>query len=254
MPRDVYGIIPARLQSTRLPRKLLLAETGRPLIEYTWRSASRAKSLGQLIVAADDVEMVRTVESFGGRCEMTGDHPSGTDRVAEIARRFCPEGDIFVNIQGDEPEIDPANIDAVVAALIDCPSAQMATLGTPLRTLEQVQASSCVKVVCGGDGRALYFSRSVIPFCRDRDPAEVLNSEHPWMLHLGIYAYRRDFLLELTKLPPSRLEKLEKLEQLRALEAGARIQVAIVEHHSVGIDTPDDYARFVERHRSHPAH
>ena len=244
---NVYGIIPARLQSTRLPRKLLLAETGRPLIEYTWRSASRAQRLHQLIVAADSDEIAKTVKNFGGRCELTGEHPSGTDRIAEIARRCCPDGEIFVNIQGDEPEIDPANIDAVVQALIDCPTAQMATLGTPMRSLDQVQASSCVKVVAGKDGRALYFSRSPIPFCRDRDPAEVLATEHPWMLHIGIYAYTREFLLELTQLPPSRLEQLEKLEQLRALEAGARIQVAIVEHHSVGIDTPEDYARFVAR-------
>ena len=246
---NVYGIIPARLQSTRLPRKLLLAETGHPLIEYTWRSASRSACLSQLIIAADSDEIVAATEKFGARCELTGEHPSGTDRIAEVARRCCPDGEIFVNIQGDEPEIDPANIDAVVRALVDCPSAQMATLGTPMKSLEQVQASSCVKVVRGADGRALYFSRAPIPFCRDRDPAEILAKEHPWHLHIGIYAYRRDFLQELTKLPPSRLEQLEKLEQLRALEAGARIQVAIVEHHSVGIDTPEDYARFVERHR-----
>ena len=244
---NVYGIIPARLQSTRLPRKLLLAETGRPLIEYTWRSASKAQQLHQLIIAADSDEIAKAVKGFGGRCELTGEHPSGTDRIAEIARRCCPDGEIFVNIQGDEPEIDPANIDAVVQALINCPTAQMATLATPMQSLEQVQASSCVKVVFGKDGRALYFSRSPIPFCRDRDPAEVLTAEHPWMLHIGIYAYRREFLLELTQHPPSRLEQLEKLEQLRALEAGARIQVAIVEHHSVGIDTPEDYARFVAR-------
>jgi 3-deoxy-manno-octulosonate cytidylyltransferase (CMP-KDO synthetase) len=244
---DVYGIIPARLQSTRLPRKLLLSETGRPLIEYTWRSASRARRLHQLIVAADSEEIAEAVSGFGGRCELTGEHPSGTDRIAEIVRRCCPDGEIFVNIQGDEPEIDPANIDAVVQALVDCPTAQMATLATPMHSLEQVQASSCVKVVAGKDGRALYFSRAPIPFCRDRDPEEVLAAEHPWMLHIGIYAYRRDFLLELTQLPPSRLEQFEKLEQLRALEAGARIQVAIVEHHSVGIDTPEDYARFVAR-------
>lgn len=249
----VYGIIPARLQSTRLPRKLLLAETGRPLLEYTWRAASRCGSLSEVIVAADSDEILNAVNAFGARCELTGEHPSGTDRIAEVVDRCCPDGDIFVNIQGDEPEIDPANIDAVVRALVDCPQAQMATLATPLQTQELVRASSCVKVVCAADGHALYFSRAPIPFCRDRDPDEILQSEHPWLLHLGIYAYRRDFLLQLTRLTPSRLEQLEKLEQLRALEAGARIQVAIVEHHSVGIDTPEDYARFVERHRSNPA-
>lgn len=245
----VYGIIPARLHSTRLPRKLLLAETGRPLIEYTWRSALRATRINELIIAADNEEIVAATTKFGARCEMTGEHPSGTDRIAEVARRCCPDGDIFVNIQGDEPDIDPANIDALVKALVDCPSAQMATLGTPMKTLEQVHTSSCVKVVRAEDGRALYFSRCPIPFCRDRDPQEVLEAEHPWMLHIGIYAYRSRFLQDLTQLPPSRLEQLEKLEQLRALEAGARIQVAIVEHHSVGIDTPEDYARFLAKHR-----
>ncbi len=246
---NVYGIIPARLQSTRLPRKLILAETGRPLIEYTWRAASHAESLKQVLIAADSNEIARVVAEFGGRCELTGDHPSGTDRIAEVARRCCADGDIFVNIQGDEPEIDPANIDAVVKALVDCPEAQMATLATPMHSLEQVQAPSCVKVVVAGDGRAMYFSRAAIPFCRDREPSEALTTDRPWLLHLGIYAYRADFLFKLTRLPPSRLEQLEKLEQLRALESGARIQVAVVEHHSVGIDTPDDYARFVERQR-----
>lgn len=243
----VYGIIPARLHSTRLARKLLLADTGHTVLEYTWRAASQASRISHLIIATDSDEITTAVAAFGGRSVMTGEHPSGTDRIAEVAAKYCPDGEIFVNIQGDEPEIDPANIDAVVQALVDCPDAQMATLGTPLRTLEQVQAASCVKVVRGQDGRALYFSRAPIPFCRDRQMDEVLTSEYPWTLHIGIYAYRRDFLFELTRLPQSRLEKLEKLEQLRALEAGARIQVAIVEHRSVGIDTPEDYARFVER-------
>lgn len=250
---NVYGIIPARLQSTRLPRKLLLAETGRPLIEYTWRAASQARRLKQVLIAADSAEIQQVVAGFGARCELTGEHPSGTDRIAEVARRCCSDGDVFVNIQGDEPEIDPANVDAVIAALLDCPSADMATLATPMTSLEQVQASSCVKVVVAADGRALYFSRSAIPFCRDRDPEEALRTDQPWLLHLGIYAYRADFLHKLTTLPPSRLEQLEKLEQLRALEAGARIQVSVVQHHSVGIDTPEDYARFVARQRSTPA-
>ena len=249
---NIYGIIPARLQSTRLPRKLLLTETGHPLIEYTWRAASKAKSLKQVLIAADSDEIQTVVNGFGAQCELTGEHPSGTDRIAEVAQRSCSDGDIFVNIQGDEPEIDPANIDAVVKALVDCPDAQMATLATPMTSLEQVQASSCVKVVVAADGRALYFSRAAIPFCRDRQPEEALKTDRPWLLHLGIYAYRADFLRKLTTLPPSRLEQLEKLEQLRALEAGARIQVAVVEHHSVGIDTPEDYARFVARQRTAP--
>lgn len=245
----VYGLIPARLQSTRLPRKLLLAETGRPLIQYAWQAARQAKSLDDVIIASDSEEIAAAVRGFGGRCELTGEHPSGTDRIAEVARRSLSDAEIIVNIQGDEPEINPANIDLLVKALQGEPSAQMATLATPLRTLEQVQATSCVKVVRAADGRALYFSRSVIPHCRDRDPAEMLAAEHPWLLHLGIYAYRREYLLELAGMPPSRLEQLEKLEQLRALEAGARIQVALVEHRSVGIDTPEDYAAFVTRQR-----
>jgi 3-deoxy-manno-octulosonate cytidylyltransferase (CMP-KDO synthetase) len=245
----VYGLIPARLQSTRLPRKLLLRETGRPLIQYVWEAARRAKSLDDVLVATDSEEIAAAVRRFGGRCELTGEHPSGTDRIAEVVRRWLTDADIVVNIQGDEPEIDPANIDALVAALAECPAAEMATLATPMQSWERVQATSCVKVVRAGDGQALYFSRSVIPHCRDRDPEEILEREHPWLLHIGIYAYRRDFLLKLAQLPPSRLEQFEKLEQLRALEAGARIQVAIVDHRSVGIDTPEDYARFVERLR-----
>lgn len=249
----VYGIIPARLHSTRLPRKLLLNRTGKPLIQYTWEAARRSKRLAEVIVAADSDEIASVVRRFGGRCELTGEHPSGTDRIAEVARRCCPDGNIFVNIQGDEPEIDPANIDALVQALLDCHDAEMATLSTPMTRMEQVQASSCVKVVRAADGRALYFSRSPIPFCRDGDSELLLRTIHPWSLHLGLYAYRRDFLFRLTQLPPSRLEQLEKLEQLRALEAGARIQVAEVEHRSVGIDTPDDYAQFVARQMARAA-
>jgi 3-deoxy-manno-octulosonate cytidylyltransferase (CMP-KDO synthetase) len=136
----------------------------------------------------------------------------------------------------------------MVRTLVENPAAQMATLATPIRTREVRDSSSCVKVVRAGDGRALYFSRSLIPFCRDADPDQLLEEhESPWLLHLGLYAYRREFLLKLTQLPPSRLEKLEKLEQLRALEAGAAIQIAIVDRRAVGIDTPEDYARFVER-------
>lgn len=246
----VYGLIPARLQSTRLPRKLLLAETGKPLIQHVWEAACRATALAGVLVATDSPEIADVVRGFGGRCEMTGEHPSGTDRIAEVVRRALPDADLVVNIQGDEPELDPGHIDRVAELLHAHPAAEMSTLATPFETWEQVQASSCVKVVCAQDGRALYFSRSPIPFCRDRAPVEVLAAEHPWLLHLGIYGYRRDFLLRLTQLPPSRLEQLEKLEQLRALEAGAQIQIGIVKQRSVGIDTPEDYARFVERFRA----
>ena len=248
-----YGIIPARLQSTRLPRKLLLNETGRPLLQYTWEAARGARQLTDLIIAADSPEIQNVAHAFGARCELTGEHPCGTDRIAEVVRRCCSDADVIVNVQGDEPEIDPSSIDLLVGLMQANPVAAMATLCTPITSREQLDDPSCVKVVCGSAGQALYFSRCPIPFCRDRDPNELLQSDSPWRLHLGIYAYRQDFLLRLTTLPPSRLEQLEKLEQLRVLEAGETILVGEVAHRSVGIDTPEDYARFVAQHRSRAA-
>jgi 3-deoxy-manno-octulosonate cytidylyltransferase (CMP-KDO synthetase) len=244
---SVYGFIPARLASTRLPQKLLLRETGKPLIQHTWEAARRAQSLADLIVVTDSEEIAQAARDFGACAEMTGEHPSGTDRIAEVVRRGFSQAEIIVNVQGDEPEIDAAHIDLLVRLLAENPQAQMSTLATPIKSTEQRDGPSCVKVVCAADGRALYFSRHAIPFCRDRNPDDVLATDSPWLLHLGLYAYRREFLLRLTELPPSRLEKLEKLEQLRALEAGASIQVGIVQHSAVGIDTPEDYARFVRR-------
>jgi 3-deoxy-manno-octulosonate cytidylyltransferase (CMP-KDO synthetase) len=249
----VYGIIPARLQSSRLPHKLLLADTGKPLLQYTWEQSCRAKSLHGVIVATDSDEIARAVRGFGGRVEMTGEHPSGTDRVAEVVRRSCHDAQIIVNIQGDEPEIDPTHIDLLVKTLADRPRFEMSTLATPITSRRELDDHSCNKVVCADDGRALYFSRSTIPYVRDAVWDELLQTNSPWLLHLGLYAYRAEFLLKLAKLPPSRLERLEKLEQLRVLEMGANIQVAVVEQRSVGIDTPEDYARFVERMRSRSA-
>lgn len=243
----VYGVIPARLASTRLPRKLLLTETGRPLLQYTYEQAQQAESLSDVIIAADSPEIVAVARRFGARCELTGDHCSGTDRIAEVVRRVCPEADIIVNIQGDEPEIDPASIDLAVDLLRRNPEAHMSTLAATIRTREQLDSPACVKVVCGADGRALYFSRHAIPYVRDRDPDELLQQDSPWRLHIGLYAYRRRFLLDLTSRPPSQLEQLEKLEQLRALEAGATILVGQVAAHAAGIDTPEDYSRFVAR-------
>lgn len=243
----IVGIIPARLASSRLPEKLLLAETGKTLLQHTWESASRSSLLSRLLIATDSDQIARQAQSFGAECQLTGDHPSGTDRIAEVVRNCCHDADLIVNIQGDEPEIDPNNFDELAQLLIDCPSAEMATLATPIREASVLNDPSCVKVVCAADGRALYFSRSTIPFCRDGIAEDLLTTDSPWLLHLGIYAYRREFLMRLTQLPPSRLEQLEKLEQLRALEAGARIQVAITQHHAAGIDTREDYDRFVAR-------
>ncbi|MEZ6062811.1 MAG: 3-deoxy-manno-octulosonate cytidylyltransferase [Planctomycetaceae bacterium] len=242
------GIIPARLQSTRLPRKLLLSETGRPLIEYVWRIATECSVLDDVIVATDSDEIARVVREFGGRAEMTGDHPSGTDRIAEVVRRCCDDAEIVVNLQGDEPELSPVVVSELHAALMssDC---EMATVATPITESSVVRDPGCVKVVVSDSGQAMYFSRSPIPFSRDVSIDEVLSGEtaSPWLLHIGLYAYRRDFLLRLTTMPPSSLELLERLEQLRALQSGARIAVAVTQHASSGIDTPQDYAAFVRR-------
>jgi len=236
-----------------LPKKLLLDETGKPLIQYTWEQACRAKSLASVIVATDSDEIARSVRRFGGRVEMTGEHPSGTDRIAEVVRRSCRDAQIIVNIQGDEPEIDPNHIDLLVKTLVDHPGVEMSTLATPITSRRELDDHSCNKVVCAEDGRALYFSRATIPYARDVVWEELLQTNSPWLLHLGLYSYRVEFLLKLTQLPPSKLEKLEKLEQLRVLEMGANIQVAVVEQRSVGIDTPEDYARFVDRMRARAA-
>lgn len=251
----VTGIIPARLESSRLPGKLLLSETGKPLIQHTWESAAKSQVLQSngsldLVVATDSQSIAEAVNRFGGRVELTGQHPCGTDRIAEVVRRCYPDSEIIVNIQGDEPDIDPQAIDQVASLLIDDPDAAMATLCTPITDAAVLDDPDCVKAVCASDGRALYFSRSPVPFMRDGDRDALLADDSPWRLHLGIYAYRRDFLFRLTQQPVSPLEELEKLEQLRALEMGATIRIAEVDQRSVGIDTPDDYARFVASRRA----
>lgn len=249
----IVGIIPARSASSRLPGKLLKSDTGKPLLQYTWESACRSRHLSEVIVATDCPAIQKAVAAFGGRVEMTGKHASGTDRIAEVARRIGSDAEILVNIQGDEPELDPEHIDKLVETMQENPATEMATLAAPIRSRETLEDNSCTKVVCAENGRALYFSRAAIPFCRDADADQIeqlLAHNSPWKLHLGIYAYRRDFLFRLTENSPSPLERLEKLEQLRALEIGASIQVAIVPHYAVGIDTPNDYAQFVARQRN----
>ncbi|MCA9057831.1 MAG: 3-deoxy-manno-octulosonate cytidylyltransferase [Planctomycetaceae bacterium] len=242
------GIIPARLQSTRLPRKLLLTETGFPLIQYVWQTAVSCAALDDVIVATDSEEIAATVRGFGGRAELTGDHPSGTDRIAEVVRRCCQDADVIVNLQGDEPELPVDTVEQLVHE-IRSSGHEMATVAAPMTSAAMVRDPSCVKVVTDVNGRALYFSRSPVPFSRDRAIEDCFEEDapSPWLLHVGLYAYRRDFLLRLTSMPPSPLEQLEKLEQLRALQAGAGIGVAIVHHAAAGIDTPEDYAAFVQR-------
>jgi len=255
---SIVGIIPARLQSSRLPGKMLLRESGKPLIQYAWEAAGRAKSLDDVLIATDSEEIATVARGFGARVSLTGDHPSGSDRIAEVVRRDCPNATLVVNVQGDEPELEPEVIDELVAAMQQRPDVEMGTLACPVHSVAVLQDTSCVKVVCAADGRALYFSRLPIPFYRDGRPEDLLTGDEeesryqrsPWLLHLGIYAYRPEFLLALTKMPRSRLEQLESLEQLRALEAGAAILVKTVAHRSVGIDTAADYAAFLERQKS----
>lgn len=240
-------IIPARLASTRLPRKMLLAETGKPLVQHTVEAASHATKPADVCVATDSSEIFDTVRAFGGNAAMTSEEcESGTDRVAEVARTL-PEHDIVVNVQGDEPDLSGSAIDQVISILEDDTQAVMATLATPIRTREKLDDPSCVKVVFDECGSAMYFSRSVIPHPRDWSDT-MLTWERPMFYqHVGLYAYRRDFLLQLAALPPSLLEQTEKLEQLRVLEAGYRISVGVTDHQAIGIDTREDYAEFVAR-------
>ena len=243
-----YIVIPARLASSRLPRKLLLRETGKSLLQHTYESAARAQRPSGICVATDHEEILREVESFGGRGEMTDPNcASGTDRVAEVARRSLGDVEIVVNVQGDEPEIAGTSIDLAVRLLESHPQAVMSTLATPIRSLGPLQDPACVKVVFDHAYRALYFSRSVIPHPRQWDDA-LLTSEPPsFYQHVGLYAYRRDFLLQLADLPLSPTEKIEKLEQLRVLHAGYSILVGVVDEPTFGVDTPEDYRRFVEK-------
>lgn len=248
-PRS-FVVIPARYASTRLPRKMLLDETGKTLLQHTYEAACAARKPAGVIVATDHPEIARAVEAFRGDFVMTSpDCASGTDRVAEVARKL-PRADILVNVQGDEPEMSPENIDRVIELLEESPESGMATLATPIRSLEQLANPACVKVVVDDRGRAMYFSRSPIPFVRDPDPTQPFNCPRLFHQHLGIYAYRKTTLLEISSLPPSTLEQAEKLEQLRMLQAGGTILVAVVEHSAAGIDTPADYAAFVARRRA----
>jgi 3-deoxy-manno-octulosonate cytidylyltransferase (CMP-KDO synthetase) len=244
-----FMVIPARLASTRLPRKLLLRETGKSLLQHTYEAAQRASRPTGICVAADHEEIFGEVRSFGGDVRMTDPNaPSGTDRVAEVARQL-EDMEIIVNVQGDEPEIAGDSIDLAIRILEEDPQAVMSTLATPIRTRSQLEDPACVKVVFDAQGRALYFSRSVIPHPRQWDD-ELLRANPPhFFQHVGLYAYRRPFLLKLAAMPPSGLEQLERLEQLRVLEAGYPIVVGVVDEPTFGIDTPSDYRAFVEKCR-----
>jgi 3-deoxy-manno-octulosonate cytidylyltransferase (CMP-KDO synthetase) len=240
-------IIPARYASSRLPGKPLLRQTGKYLVQHVYERACQSQRANHIVVATDDPRIVTAIESFGGNVVRTRrDHPSGTDRVAEVAGQL--DADLILNLQGDEPLIDPNHLDLLFELLIKHPGADMATLATPLRSPEQWQNPNCVKVVCDATGRALYFSRSPIPYVRDGQPDFALRPAR-FLLHVGLYAYRRSFLLRLAALPPEPLEQLEKLEQLRVLALGHPIQVGVVEQSGFGVDTYEDYEQFVLAYR-----
>ncbi len=241
-------VIPARLSSSRLPEKLLLRETGKSVLQHTHEAASSAALPVGITVAVDCIQLADEVTAFGGNYVLTDPElPSGTDRAFVAAKQFS-NVEIVVNVQGDEPEIDGAAIDQVIELLQTDPSADVATLATPIREQEKVFDPACVKVVRGHDNEALYFSRSPVPFPRDWKP-EMLQEEPPLFLqHIGLYAYRYDFLMHLHELSASPLEDTEKLEQLRFLQAGKKIKVGLVDEAPKGIDTQADYDAFVLRH------
>jgi 3-deoxy-manno-octulosonate cytidylyltransferase (CMP-KDO synthetase) len=241
--------IPARRRSTRLPDKMLLRETGKTVLEHTYEAALCARRPELVLIATDDEAIAAEARRFGARVAMTSpDCPSGTDRIAEAVRNL-PQAEIIVNLQGDEPEIDSAAIDRLFDLLEDDPTAAMATLATPIRERAKLDDPSCVKVTFDAAGRAMYFSRSLIPHPRQWSD-DLLAAEPPlFFQHIGIYAYSRTLLMQMPQWPIGRLEQTEKLEQLRVLENGAAILVAVTERATHGIDTPEDYAAFVERHR-----
>jgi len=246
-----YVVIPARYASTRLPRKMLLRDTGCTLLEHTWRQAQQATRPLGVLVATDDQRILEEVRGFGGKAVLTHvDCASGTDRVAEVARSMLGHAEILVNVQGDEPEIDPAAIDRTIELLEQDVTIDMSTVAAPIRSREHLQDSARVKVVFDERGHALYFSRSPIPHLRDGDDSSLTACPPRFFQHMGLYAYRRSFLLQLAELPASPLEQCERLEQLRVLQAGHRIRVGVVPRASAGIDTPEDYADFVQRTRA----
>ena len=247
-------VIPARLASTRLPEKLLRRAGGKSILQHTFEAASRSTVTSDVIVAVDDQRLADEVDSFGGKWIMTSaDCASGTDRIAEVASAMA-DVDVLVNVQGDEPEIDPESIDLVARRLMDDPTADMATVGTPLRDYDQLHDPSCVKIVMAleagssSHGRAVYFSRSVVPHVRDGIDEAVLGADPPrFWHHVGLYAYRRDFLAWYASQSTSLLESSERLEQLRAIEAGKKIVVVAVDAATSGIDTQADLEAFTRR-------
>ncbi|MGP8244101.1 MAG: 3-deoxy-manno-octulosonate cytidylyltransferase [Bryobacteraceae bacterium] len=236
MPRKILGVIPARFGSSRFPGKALAPIASKPMLQHVYERARMTQYLTSVVIATDDDRIYRAAREFGARVRMTrGDHPSGTDRVAEVAA--TENADIVVNIQGDEPLIDPAAIDAAVLPVEHDPGVVMATLKKRIEDPREIDDPNVVKVVTDLAGDAIYFSRCPIPFDRDRAGGT------PYYKHIGLYVYRTDFLCGYPSLPVGPLERIERLEQLRALENGFRIRVAETEYESMGVDTPADLDR-----------
>ncbi len=258
---SIVAVIPARYDSVRFPGKMLADRTGKPLIQHVYEQAVKAQTLNRVIVATDDERIAKAVENFGGEVVMTRrDHPNGTSRIAEAIDHI--DAEVVVNVQGDEPEIAPSLIDLTVHRLLEHSDCPVATLASPFAPSEDPSNPNVVKVVIDQQGCALYFSRSLIPYDRDRALAAssaAAEAASPAatpvfpLKHIGLYVYRRTFLKTYVELPAAPLEQLEKLEQLRVLEHGHKIAVAVAEAHFHGIDTPEQYDAFVERHQSQQA-
>ncbi|MEK7845403.1 MAG: 3-deoxy-manno-octulosonate cytidylyltransferase [Nitrospinota bacterium] len=237
----IIAIIPARYASTRFPGKPLAIINGKSIIQYVFKAASKASLINRVIVATDDERIFKKVEEFGGEAWMTSsNHISGTDRISEVAKKI--DADIIVNVQGDEPLIEPEVIDEAVKPLMNNSEIFMATLKTKIITNEELKDPNVVKVVTDRDDFALYFSRFPIPYVRDT--ASQLPLTH--YKHIGLYVYRKDFLIKFSELSPTPLEETEKLEQLRALEHGYKIKVIKTDYDSIGVDTPEDLERVKE--------
>lgn len=236
-PRVVV-VIPARYASTRLPGKPLVPLCGKPMIQHVYERAKRAQTVHEVLVATDDQRIFEAVQQFGGQARLTrADHRTGTERIAEVAVQ--EQGDIFVDVQGDEPLIDPVTIDAAVGALLEEPPAQIATVATLIRHANDIMDPNVVKAVLDFDDNALYFSRAPVPWVRDTQQKVHVK----YWKHLGLYVFQREALLEFPTLPQGELERVEQLEQLRWLENGWRMRVAEVPHDSVSIDVPEDVTR-----------
>lgn len=240
---NIVVVIPARYESTRLPGKVLAKDTGKFLVQHTYERALSASTVGKVIIATDSTEVMKACNTFGAECIMTSpEHQSGTDRIAEAVTDI--DADIIINLQADEPEIDPKCIDQIAKLLIDNPDADMATLIAPFEDESQITDPNVVKCITDNNGKAIYFSRSVIPYDRKAGGVGDVSLYHR---HLGMYAYRKDFLKTITTRKQTPLELSEKLEQLRAIECGYSIMTGKVQHCWEGIDTPEQYKRFVER-------